>query len=382
MIWPLEGILVVDFSQFLAGPYASLRLLDMGARVIKVENVDGGDLCRYHYLSDTRIGGDSTLFHAINRGKESIALDLKSAEGLACARRLVAKADVVIQNFRPGVMERLGLGYGAVRAINPDVIYGSISGYGVAGNWSHLPGQDLLAQARSGIMWLSGNADDGPVPIGLPIADISTGANLAMGLLGALFRHARMGTGALVETSLLESLADMQFELLTTFLNNGHKPPQRLGSGSAHGYLGAPYGLYETAHGHLALAMSPLADLAEALQLDALHGFSGQANAGFAHRETLHRLIGTHLRTRPAEEWETILATKDIWCARVLTWPEMINSPAFRALDMVRTMTTPDEAPAHFMQGPFRMDGQRPQVRGAGPNLDADGHKVRTEFGP
>lgn len=379
MIWPLEGILVVDFSQFLAGPYASLRLLDMGARVIKVENVDGGDLCRYHYLSDTRIGDDSTLFHAINRGKESVALDLKSLEGLAVACQLVAQADVVIQNFRPGVIERLGLGYDAVRAINPDVIYGSVSGYGAGGDWAHLPGQDLLAQARSGIMWLSGNAADGPVPIGLPIADISTGANLAMGLLGALFRHARTGAGALVETSLLESLADMQFELLTTFLNNGQRPPQRLASASAHGYLGAPYGVYKTAQGHLALAMSPLADLAVALHLNALLAFLDQPDAGFRHREAIHDLISEHLRTRPAEEWEADLGAKGIWCARILTWPELIESTAFRTLDMVKSLPL-HETEAHFIRAPFRFDGQRPQVRRSGPALDADGPIIRAAF--
>lgn len=380
MIWPLEGILVVDFSQFLAGPYASLRLLDMGARVIKVENTEGGDLCRYHYLSDTRIGSDSTLFHAINRGKESVALDLKSAEGLATARALVEQADVVIQNFRPGVIDRLGLGYDAVRALNPDVIYGSVSGYGTAGDWSELPGQDLLAQARSGVMWLSGNADDGPVPVGLPIADISAGANLAMGLLAALFRHARTGVGALVETSLLESLADLQFELLTTFLNNGNRLPKRLASGSAHGYLAAPYGIYATAEGHLALAMSPLGDLGRALGLDALARLSDQAEAGFSHRDEIHAMIAARLLGQTARHWEAELGGKNIWCARVLTWPEMIAAPSFRGLGLVQQIPGAAEAPSQFLRAPFRLDGAAPRVRSAGPVLDADGPAIRSAF--
>lgn len=377
MIWPLEGIIVVDFSQFLAGPFASLRLLDMGARVIKVENPNGGDLCRSHYLSDTRIDGDSTLFHAINRGKESIALDLKSPDGLEAARALVAKADVVIQNFRPGVMERLGLGYDALRTIKPDLIYGSVTGYGVVGDWADLPGQDLLAQARSGLMWLSGNAGDGPVPVGLPLADISTGANLAMGLLGALFRHARTGQGALVETSLLESMADLQFELLTTFLNNGRKPPERLPEGSAHGYLGAPYGVFACAQGHLALAMTKLDRLGRALG----DGEVASATDPFADRESLHAAIAARLKARTAVEWEEDLAPQGIWCARVLIWDEMIANGSFQALDLVRSVATGAGKTSQFIEAPFRLDGVRPKARKPGPTLNADAPAIRSELG-
>jgi len=233
---PLDGILIVDFSQFLAGPYASLRPLDMGARVIKVENPAGGDLCRRHYLTDTEIDEDSTLFHAINRGKESIALNLKAPDDFEKARRLIAHADVVIQNFRPKILARLGLGYDAVKALKPDIIYGSVSGYGETGAWSEAPGQDLLAQARSGIMWLSGNAEDGPVPLGIPIADITAGGNLAQGLLGALFRRATSGKGALVETSLLKALVDLQFAVSHNLLHQWRKTSGRLAKGSAHGY--------------------------------------------------------------------------------------------------------------------------------------------------
>lgn len=162
---------------------------------------------------------------------------LKSNEDLSIALELVAKADIVIQNFWPGVIERLGLGHGTVRQMKPDIIYGSISGYGDEGGWARLPSQDLLAQARSGIMWLSGNDGDGPIPIGLPLADFPAGTTLATALLGALFRRARTGEGALVETSLLEAATDVQFEMLTTYLNNGRRELKRLPSGSAHGSL-------------------------------------------------------------------------------------------------------------------------------------------------
>ena len=166
---PLDGILVVDFSQFLSAPSASLRLADLGARVIKVEHPDHGDICRRHYVSNTELDGESTLFHAINRNKESFAVNLKEAAGNAKALDLVRKADVVIHNFRPGVMDRLGFSYEKLSAMNPAVIYGEISGYGDTGPWADKPGQDLLVQALGGLTWLSANAGDAPVPTPTPI---------------------------------------------------------------------------------------------------------------------------------------------------------------------------------------------------------------------
>ncbi len=378
---PLEGIRIVDFSQFLAGPYASLKLLDMGARVIKVESPKGGDLCRHIYLSDTKINGESTLFHAINRGKESIALDLKSPEGLAAARTLVAGADLVIQNFRPGVIDRLGLGYKQAKDIKPDIVYGSISGYGDSGQWADLPGQDLLAQARSGIMWLSGNADQGPVPIGLPIADISAGANLAQGLLGALFRRERTGQGGLVETSLLESLIDLQFEFLTTYLNNEEISPERTERGSAHGYLPAPYGVFETAEGFIALAMSPLDRLAEILGLQNEPHFTTGPQTGFTHRNEIHETLAKAFQSKSAQEWERLLIKQNIWCARILNWKEMLQTTTGQSLaTLLPTPENPNPSLRH-PSTPIRLDGQKPPVHPKAPELDAHGQAICDEFG-
>ncbi len=215
----LDGLLVLDMSQFLAGPYASLRLRDLGARVIKIERPDGGDLCRRLYLSDTEIGGDSTLFHAINRNKESLALDLKNPGDLASLRELIARADVLIQNFRPGVVDRLGLGYDEVAKLNPKLVYASITGYGGAGPWVARPGQDLLAQARSGLMWLNGDDGQGPVPFGLAVADMLAGAAAAQGILAGLVRRGMSGRGAHIETSLLETLDTTKPDDLAIFHN-------------------------------------------------------------------------------------------------------------------------------------------------------------------
>lgn len=376
MSHPLEGVLVVDFSQFLAGPYASLRLQDLGARVIKVENPDGGDLCRHLYLSDTWLDGDSTLFHAINRGKESIALDLKSEEGRAMARALAAKADVVIQNFRPGVIDRLGLDYKTLKSLNPTIVYGSISGYGPKGPWKDMPGQDLLAQARSGIMWLSGNRDDGPVPVGLPIADLLAGATLAQGLLAGLYRQVKDGKGTLVETSLLECLVDAQFELLTTFLNNSEQPPQREEEGSAHAYLSAPYGLYETHSGQLALAMTPLDKLAKAMGIKELAPFTDDPKSGFSDRGAIREILSVHLKDKTAEEWEERLSKAGIWCARVLDWPELLQSKTFRALGMI----SGGSDGIRLLKSPLRIDGVRSAKEELGPKLNAHSEALKSEF--
>ena len=189
---------MLDFSQFLSGSLATLRLADMGARVIKIERPGTGDLGRTIYLSDTDVHGENTLFHAINRNKESYAADLKNPSDLDKLRQLIARADVMVQNFRPGVMERLGLRLRRrCSQINRRFVYGIVSGYGNAEAWRDRPGQDLLAQARSGIMWLSGNEGDPPTPMALAIADMLAGHNLCEGILACLVRRGMTGRGGL-----------------------------------------------------------------------------------------------------------------------------------------------------------------------------------------
>ena len=361
---PLEGLRVLDFSQFLAGPYAALKLADLGADVVKVERAGTGDLSRYLYLTDTRIGGESTIFHAINRNKRSVEVDMKDEAHRAALRDLVRGADVVLQNFRPGVMERLGFGYDAVRALNPRIVYGSVSGYGTTGPWVDLPGQDLLAQARSGMMWLTGGAEDGPVAVGLPIGDILAGAALAHGVLALLFRRERQGVGGLVETSLIEVLADLQFELLTTWLNDGGRMPVRSGQNPAHAYLAAPYGIYATADGHIAIAMGKLDLLAQITGLDA-------ATAGldpFAARDTIKAGLAARLAARPTDDWMARFIAADIWAAPVMDWQELARAGMFETLDMLHQVRRGDVA-LRTTRLPMRIDGARPANPRAAPAL-------------
>ena len=376
---PLEGLLVLDFSQFLAGPWAATRLADLGARVIKIERPGGGDICRQLYISNLALDGDSTLFHSINRNKQSYAADLKQPADLAAVRQLIARADVLIQNFRPGVMERIGLGYEACAELNPRLVYGVVTGYGAEGPWVGKPGQDLLAQSVSGLTWLNGNADQPPLAFGLSIADLAASAHLVQGLLASLLRRATTGRGALVEVSLLESVLDLQFELTTTFLNDGGKRPERSAINNANAYLGAPYGIYATADGFLALAMGPIVKLGELLALPALAAF-GDPQTWFTHRDEIKRLIAAHLVAQPTRHWLARLEPADYWCAEVLDWNRLWQTDAFKALNFVQTVARENGPTLQTTRCPIRIDRELYTAPLGAPRVGQHTAAIQTEF--
>jgi CoA:oxalate CoA-transferase len=380
---PLEGLLVLDFSQFLSGPSASLRLADMGARVIKIERPGVGDLCRQLYISNLRLDGDSTLFHSINRNKQSFAADLKSPADLAQIRTLLTRADVMIQNFRPGVIEKIGLGYESVRAVNPRLVYGEITGYGNDGPWRNKPGQDLLVQSLSGLPYLNGDASQPPVPFGLAVADMMAGAHLVQGLLAVLLRRSVTGFGGKVEVSLLESILDLQFEVLTTYLNDGGKPPQRSAVNNAHAYLGAPYGIYATEDGYLALAMGSVIRLGELLDCPALARYTDPGSL-FDQRDEIKSILVHHLKHQTTQHWLSILEPADVWCADVLTWDSLFAHEAFRSLDMIQTVVRePDSRPGTTMRTtrcPIRIDGELLTSSFPAPRVGEHNQLITEEF--
>lgn len=378
---PLAGALVLDFSQFLSGPLCTLKLADLGARVIKVERPQVGDLCRNLYLSDTDIDGDNSLFHAINRNKESITADLRAAADREKLCRLIKRADVMVQNFRPGVIERNGFGYAQVSELNPRIVYGSISGYGEEGPWRDLPGQDLLAQARSGALWLTGSADDPPMPMGLAVADILAGTNLALAIVAALAGRGVHGRGARVETSLLEVMLDFQFEVLTTYLNDGRRLPERSAVNGAHAYLGAPYGVYETADGYLAIAMTPsLEKLAELMDIAGLEEYYGDTKALLTHRDRIKRIMAAAIKGRPTAQWLAVLQPADVWCAEVLDWPAVLASEAYRRLGIEQVIERDSKVKLRTLRSPIRLDGRLLGSKAAAPALGEHNAKIENEF--
>jgi CoA:oxalate CoA-transferase len=380
MTLPLCGITVLEFAQFLAGPYAGLRLADMGARVIKIEKPNGGDPCRQLVLKNILVDGDSLVFHAVNRRKESVCADLKNPDDLAFVKKLISRAEVITHNFRPGVMEKLGLSYEDVKKINPSIVYGSITGYGKEGPWRSKPGQDLLAQALSGLTWLTGDAGDPPVPFGLAVADMMCGNHFVQAILAALIQRARTGEGVLVEVTLLESLIDFQFEALTTFFNDNHRAPQRAKHRNPHAYLGAPYGIYDTQDGYIALAMGSLAELASILSCDALLPFTQTADQAFDQRDQIHQTLSAHLKKETTEFWVDRLEAEDFWCADVYTYAQLLKSAGYLHIGMEQTVYRPEGGSVRTLRCPIRIDGERLESSIASPRLGSGTSGIRREL--
>jgi CoA:oxalate CoA-transferase len=382
---PLAGVRVLDFSQFLAGPVAALRLADLGATVIKIERPAGGDIGRNLAFAGRRFDGDTISFHAMNRNKLGVTADLKDPADLAWVRRLVEHADVLVENFRPGVMARLGLDVETATALNPRLVYASASGYGDSGPWRDRPGQDLLAQSISGLPWLSGGREDGPVPMGLSVADHLTSCHLAHGVTALLFRRERTGRGGLVQTSLLEAMLDLQFELLSTHLNDPSVSVSRGGPHAAHAFLPAPYGTYGTADGYLALAMNPVPRLGRLLGLPELEAYVDEQQ-WWDHADEIAERLSARLATAGTDHWLEVLDAADVWCAPVLTLEQLVASEGFAAIGMtqeVRRKGGADGSPGLLTtRSPIRVDGHALRSDRAAPRLGEHDEQVRRELTP
>ena len=375
----LEDILVIDFSQFLSGPSAGLRLADLGARVIKIERSGTGDICRELYVSDVRLEGESTIFHAINRNKESYALNLKEVDDVEKVKSLLKEADVLIHNFRPGVMERLGLDYETVKQIAPSVVYAEINGYGEVGPWKDLPGQDLLLQSVSGLTWLSNNNHTTPTPMGVAVVDILAGGHLVQGILASLYKRIISGEGALVQVSMFESILDFQFEVLTCFYNDGNELPVRSSVNNGHAYIAAPYGIYKTKNGYLALAMGNIIVLSELLDCSGLKNFPNKDD-WFAKRDEIKGILAAHLEKDTTETWLKILEPADIWCSKVLDYDDLVQEDAYKELQMELKVRTMNGLEVTTTRCPIRVDGKLLLSNKGAPGLGEHNKLIEEEF--
>ncbi len=375
----LEDIVVVDFSQFLSGPSAGLRLADMGAQVMKIEKPGCGDICRELYVSDVMIEGESTIFHAINRNKQSYTADLKNKVDLEKVKQIIAKADVLLHNFRPGVMERLGLGYEEVKKINKNIIYAEISGYGTEGPWKDLPGQDLLLQSVSGLGWLSNDNDNMPTPMGVAVVDILAGAHVAQGILAALYKRAISDEGALVQVSMFESILDFQFEVLTCFYNDGNQLPVRSSVNNGHAYVSAPYGIYKTTDAYLALAMGSILVLADLLQCPPLKKYP-DSGEWFTKRDEIKSILAEHLATQSTDYWLSILEPADIWCATVMNYEQLVQEEGYKVLNMELNVNTSNGLSITTTRCPIRVDGEILFSKIGAPMLGEHNEQIEKQF--
>ena len=374
----LSGVRVLSFTQFLLGPSGVQFIADLGADVVKIEP-PGGKLWERNWAGcDLYLNGVSSFFLSTHRNQRSLTLDLKHPEGQAVARRLVERADVLVQNFRPGVMARLGLGHEAALALNPRLVYVSASGYGETNPYRDRPGQDLLLQALSGLASISGRAGQPPTPVGTAVVDQHGATILAMGVLAGLLERARTGRGLHVEVSMLRAAFDLQLEIVTYFLNGARleKSPTSLASMFHPG----PYGVYETRDGHLVLSMSPLPPLQQALDLPALAAYA-TVPYNFPAREEIARLLEPVMKTRTNDEWLEILVPRGVWAAPVRTLSEAFADPAVQAADLVEETEHPVAGPVRLLRFPLEFSTGRAGVRRPAPMPGEQADEILRELG-
>ena len=320
---PLKGLRVADFSQLVQGPSATQLLGDMGADIVKIEP-RAGEWSRGWSIGDTFIKGESLSYLAFNRAKRSITLDLKAEEGKEIARRIIKSSDVLIENFRPGVMDRLGLGYDALSAKQPELIYCASSGWGQDGPYEARPGQDLLAQSIAGVLMLNGTADDPPVPVGIGLADLTAGLHIVIAVLMALYERSRSGKGQRLDVNLLNSMLHQTTQELTLYMNT-LREPQRSAAGIGHPYVGAPMGVYKTKDGYISIAMMPVGKIGE---LVGVSGFEGNDSRNVtANRDDVKRKLEKGFAQKTTSELMDIFMKADIWAAPVNTFPEVERDP-------------------------------------------------------
>lgn len=323
----LEGYRVLDCSIAMAGPFAAQRLGDLGADVVKVEPVTG-EWQRHAAAGGAQGNQINVSFLSLNRNKRSLAVDLKADAGKQVLLRMVETADVFLQNYRPGVAERLGVDYATLSAINPRLVYVSMSGYGEDGPDVDQPGQDLLLQARSGAMLSTGRHGEPPQPAGQYLVDAVTASTAFEAVLAALLHRERTGEGQLVKVNMLDAITTLQMQELSVFVA-GKVPQQRSAEPHAHVYIRAPYGTFKTADGFLALAMPDLPTLGKVIDEPAFAEMSSEVH-GWTHRDEVHRRTADRLVLRTTAEWLATLGAAGIWCGPVQDYAALVEDPQIK----------------------------------------------------
>jgi CoA:oxalate CoA-transferase len=369
---PLAGIVVVDLTRVLAGPYCTLVLANLGARVIKVERPAAGDDARG---IGPFVGDKSLYFSALNHGKESIALDLRRNEDRTIFEALLDRADVLVENFRPGVLARLGFGWETLQARWPRLVYGAASGFGHTGPLRHRPAFDMVVQAMGGIMSLTGHPDGPPARVGVSIGDIAAGLFLSTGIVAALHRRRETGTGSMVDVAMLDCQLAILENALTAHLVTGALP-QRLGT--RHPNI-APFQAFEAADGHLLVVcaghdpqFTALCAALERPDLAADPRFESTETRR-VHVEALAAKLGATFRTRPAAEWLGILEQAEVPCGPVNGVADAVRLPQVAARSMVAAIPDPTIGTLYVAGNPIKMSGvPEPTTRRPPPALDAD----------
>ena len=366
----LAGIRVLDLSQIMSGPFCTMMLADLGADVVKIENPNGGDQTRSSWGYSV-VGDDSRAFLSLNRNKRSVRLDLKQEDDLARFFELVRDADVVIENFRPGVADRLGVGWDAIRAANPRVVYASISGFGQTGPYSTYPGYDLIAQGMTGVMSIMGEEGRPPVKSAIPIADLGSGLFCAVGILAALIERTRSGEGQRIETSLFESALAMSVWESTEFWSTGVSP-RALGSANR---MSAPYQALRTADGYLTIGANNeklwrlLCEVLGAPHLLADERYVDN-NARMDHRVELAEELEALFAGSTTDDWVQRLLAAGVPAGPIRDYRQVLEEDAHvKARGMIATVEHPVEGTTKVLASPIRLSRTPAEVRTPPPLL-------------
>lgn len=369
MTLALEKLKVLDLTQVMAGPFCCQLLADLGARVTKVEPIGKGDASR-HAMGIRMKGDDNASFLAVNRGKESITVDMKSDQGREIFHRLAREADVVVENFRPGVTKRLGVDYETLREINPRLIYASISGFGQTGPYSHRAGYDLIAQAMSGVMSVTGEPGGAPVKCGIPVSDLGAGLFAAVGILSAYIAREETGTGQHVDCSLFESALALSVWESTELFFTG-RVPQRFGS--AH-RVSAPYQALRTRDGHITIGANNqrlwerLCRIIGRADLLSDDRFTDNTDR-MRNRAVLIAELESEFEDRTTAEWVDALTEGGVPCGPIRDYKEVFEDPHTRAREMAIEMDHPVEGRIKGLGIPIKLSGTPGRVRSAAPLL-------------
>lgn len=320
----LKGIRVLDCSIAMAGPFAGQRLGDLGADVIKVEPI-GGEWQRRTSAGGARGNRINVSFLSLNRNKRSLAVDLKSKEGQQLIHQLAAKSDVFIQNYRPGVAERLSVDYATLSSINPRLVYVSLSGYGSSGPYANRAGQDLVLQGMSGAMLSAGSAKDPPAPAGQYLVDAISAYNAFEGAIAALFHRERTGEGQLVEVNMLDAIVAIQMQEISVF-TVAHKPQDRSAEPHAHVYIRAPYGVFETEDDYVVIAFPPLRKFGEVIGEPSFCGLNEETDA-WTRRDEIFAKTRERIKTKTTAEWLRLFQQADIWAGPIYSYAQLVNDP-------------------------------------------------------
>jgi crotonobetainyl-CoA:carnitine CoA-transferase CaiB-like acyl-CoA transferase len=375
----LQGIRVVDLSRILSGPFCSMFLADMGAEVIKIEGVEEGDPVRRQGMMRN---GFSLYFASFNRNKKSLTLDLRNPEGMAVLRKLISTADVILDNFRPGVMERMGLSRDELNRLKPGIISCHITGYGLDGPYRDRPSFDFIAQAMSGFMSVNGAEGEPPMRAAPPLTDLIAGAYAAMGVCAALVRRERTGRGEEVATSLTDSMVANLAFLASHYFETGEQP---LRTGNDHALV-APYGLFEAADGDVAIAPSNdqvYYKLLAALGLEHLreHPEFLTNRDRFERRTAINALINNETRKQPIAHWLDVLNAAGVPCGRVMNLREVFDDPQIRHQQMKLTIEHPRHGKLDVLGFPIKFTDDPCRIHRVPPDLGADTDELLSELG-